>query len=64
VFVVEQNRDAQMRSLLVNELDVDPPSWSGAAFRRHADHRALHHEGHHEHVHAERRPRKEPRRSA
>ena len=24
VFVVEQNRDAQMRSLLVNELDVDP----------------------------------------
>jgi 2-oxoglutarate ferredoxin oxidoreductase subunit alpha len=24
VFVVEQNRDAQMRSLLVNELEVDP----------------------------------------
>ena len=24
VFVVEQNRDAQMRSLLINELDVDP----------------------------------------
>jgi 2-oxoglutarate ferredoxin oxidoreductase subunit alpha len=24
VFVVEQNRDAQMRSLLVNELDADP----------------------------------------
>jgi 2-oxoglutarate ferredoxin oxidoreductase subunit alpha len=24
VFVVEQNRDAQMRTLLVNELDVDP----------------------------------------
>lgn len=24
VFVVEQNRDAQMRSLLVNELNVDP----------------------------------------
>jgi 2-oxoglutarate ferredoxin oxidoreductase subunit alpha len=24
VFVVEQNRDAQMRSMLVNELDVDP----------------------------------------
>jgi 2-oxoglutarate/2-oxoacid ferredoxin oxidoreductase subunit alpha len=24
VFVVEQNRDAQMRSLLVNEFDVDP----------------------------------------
>jgi 2-oxoglutarate ferredoxin oxidoreductase subunit alpha len=23
-FVVEQNRDAQMRSLLVNELEVDP----------------------------------------
>jgi len=24
VFVVEQNRDAQMRSLIVNELDIDP----------------------------------------
>jgi 2-oxoglutarate ferredoxin oxidoreductase subunit alpha len=24
VFVVEQNRDAQMRTLLINELDVDP----------------------------------------
>jgi 2-oxoglutarate ferredoxin oxidoreductase subunit alpha len=24
VFVVEQNRDAQLRTLLVNELDVDP----------------------------------------
>jgi 2-oxoglutarate ferredoxin oxidoreductase subunit alpha len=24
IFVVEQNRDAQMRSLLVNELEVDP----------------------------------------
>ena len=24
VFVVEQNRDAQMHSLLVNELDIDP----------------------------------------
>jgi 2-oxoglutarate ferredoxin oxidoreductase subunit alpha len=24
VFVVEQNRDAQMRSLLVNELEADP----------------------------------------
>ena len=24
VFVVEQNRDAQMRSLLVNEFDIDP----------------------------------------
>jgi 2-oxoglutarate ferredoxin oxidoreductase subunit alpha len=24
VFVVEQNRDAQMRSLLVNELEIDP----------------------------------------
>ena len=24
VFVIEQNRDAQMRSLLVNELDIDP----------------------------------------
>jgi 2-oxoglutarate ferredoxin oxidoreductase subunit alpha len=24
VYVVEQNRDAQMRSLLVNELEIDP----------------------------------------
>jgi 2-oxoglutarate ferredoxin oxidoreductase subunit alpha len=24
VFVVEQNRDAQMRSMLINELDADP----------------------------------------
>lgn len=24
VFVIEQNRDAQMRTLLVNELEVDP----------------------------------------
>jgi 2-oxoglutarate ferredoxin oxidoreductase subunit alpha len=24
VFVVEQNRDAQMKSMLVNELQVDP----------------------------------------
>jgi len=24
VFVVEQNRDAQMRSMLINELDVNP----------------------------------------
>ena len=24
VFVVEQNRDAQMKTLLVNELDIDP----------------------------------------
>ena len=24
VFIVEQNRDAQMRSMLVNELEVDP----------------------------------------
>ena len=24
VFVIEQNRDAQMRSLLVNELEIDP----------------------------------------
>ena len=24
MFVVEQNRDAQLRSMLINELDVDP----------------------------------------
>jgi hypothetical protein len=27
VFVVEQNRDAQMRTLLVNELEIDPARW-------------------------------------
>ena len=44
VFVVEQNRDAQMRTLLVNELDIDPARLiAGAALRRHADHGALHH---------------------
>ena len=24
IFVIEQNRDGQMRSLLINELDIDP----------------------------------------
>ena len=48
VFVVEQNRDAQMRSLLINELAVAPfAAVRRAALRRHADHRALHHPGHH-----------------
>ena len=44
VFVVEQNRDGQMRTLLMNELNVDAAQ-AGAdpALRRHADHRALHH---------------------
>ncbi len=27
VFVVEQNRDGQMRSMLVNELEIDPRGW-------------------------------------
>ena len=27
VYVVEQNRDAQMHALLVNELDIDPATW-------------------------------------
>jgi 2-oxoglutarate/2-oxoacid ferredoxin oxidoreductase subunit alpha len=27
VFVVEQNRDAQMRTLLINELEIDPDWW-------------------------------------
>ena len=44
VFVVEQNRDAQLRTLLVNEGGIDPAKLvPGAALRRHADHRALHH---------------------
>ena len=43
VFVVEQNRDAQMRSMLINELDVESgQTGTGAALRRHADHGALH----------------------
>ncbi len=43
VFVVEQNRDAQMQSMLVNELEVDPgQTGQSAALRRHADHRTLH----------------------
>ena len=45
VFVVEQNRDGQMRTLLINELEIDPAAGRGAALRRHADHRALHHPG-------------------
>jgi hypothetical protein len=47
VFVVEQNRDAQMHALLVNELGVDPARLvKRAALRRHADHGALHCPGH------------------
>jgi hypothetical protein len=46
VFVVEQNRDAQLRTLLINELGDRPGKLcAGAALRRHADHRALHHPG-------------------
>ena len=46
VFVVEQNRDAQLRSLIVNECGIDPGA-AGAdpALRRHADHRPLHRQG-------------------
>ncbi len=41
VYVVEQNRDGQLRTLIVNELEIDPArAEEGAAFRRHADHRA------------------------
>ena len=44
VFVIEQNRDAQLRMLLVNEQRDRPRApRAGAALRRHADHRALHH---------------------
>ena len=43
VFVVEQNRDAQLRTLLINELRARPgAAGPGPALRRHADHRALH----------------------
>ena len=47
VFVVEQNRDAQLRTLLVNECGIDPARLvPGPALRRHADHRALHRRRH------------------
>jgi 2-oxoglutarate ferredoxin oxidoreductase subunit alpha len=39
VFVVEQNRDGQMRMLLVNECNVDPTSSFPFSLRRHAHHR-------------------------
>ena len=43
VFVVEQNRDAQMRTLLVNEGDIDPASLVlRAALRRIANHEHVH----------------------
>jgi hypothetical protein len=43
VFVLEQNRDAQTDTLLVNEAGVESGEPDpGAALRRHADHRALH----------------------
>ena len=62
VFVVEQNRDAQMRTLLVNELEIDPARLiAGAALRRHADHRALHHRGDHQARARARQRRSRPR---
>ncbi len=43
IFVVEQNRDAQLRSLIVNEGNIDPARADpGAELRRDADHRAIH----------------------
>ena len=62
VFVVEQNRDAQLRTLLMNEGD-DRPGAAGAdpALRRHADHRALHRQGDRRHA-RRRHPRPAERR--
>ena len=46
VYVVEQNRDGQMRSLIVNECGIDPVRLVPILhYRRHADHRALHRQG-------------------
>ena len=45
VFVVEQNRDAQLRTLLSTSRDRSGAARSDPALRRHADHRALHHRG-------------------
>ena len=51
VFVVEQNRDAQLRTLLINERR-DRPGQARAdpALRRHADHRPLHRQGDRRHA--------------
>ena len=41
LFVVEQNRDAQMRTLLINELGIDPSNRLHPSLRRILDHRPL-----------------------
>ena len=47
VYVVEQNRDAQLRSLIVNEMrHRSGAAGADPALRRHADHRALHRQRH------------------
>ena len=47
IYVVEQNRDSQLRSLIVNELQHRPgAACADPALRRHADHRALYLQGH------------------
>ena len=47
IFVVEQNRDAQLRSLIVNECGIDPvTARTDPALRRHADHRAIYRQRH------------------
>jgi hypothetical protein len=46
VYVVEQNRDAQLRSMIVNENGIDPVRLVPILhLRRHPDHRALHRQG-------------------
>ena len=51
VFVVEQNRDKQMRTLLTTELRDRPgPARADPALRRHADHGALHRQGDRRHA--------------
>ena len=46
VFVIEQNRDAQLRTMLLTELNADAAKADAvAALRRHAHHRPLHHPG-------------------
>ena len=47
VFVVEQNRDAQLRTMLMNEFTLDAAqARARPALRRHADHGALHRRRH------------------
>ena len=61
VFVVEQNRDAQMRAMLVNELEINRRNWSRCCTTTARRSPALHHPRHSRHI-ANRRLPTAPRR--